>query len=408
VPSLKAADQWWCEKTNKRRLNDNSPKAYDWVEPFMSRQFVQTLRLPALLERGPNGMDSVQKAVRALVRAKRKEKAACHDLLRELYGAAVLAHLFQSLKTSLTGQWRMAEYVGINDLKSLQIEYSHLGYRHIDTLGKTDIKWLVEVFGELAAHRSLASDHAHIRENAISRFCWEDLNRSNATATAIGRARTSMQDWLNERLKTEIGYDKEWQQRVSSQNERQSGLFDALEAAWAATTGTFIVADLETTGLDAVNDEILEFGAIRVSGSGQVEADFSMLVRTARPVPAPITRLTGISEELISIEGRPVREALDAFISFGPYPVFFHNAPFDVWFLQKAAAGNGREIENKVFDTLPLARCAWPNLDSYKLNSLAEHVGASVMPDHRALADVRATLSVLLAARPMELIMEKA
>lgn len=76
--------------------------------------------------------------------------------------------------------------------------------------------------------------------------------------------------------------------------------------------------------MDAANDEILEFGAVPVSASGQVEDEFSMLVRTARPVPPTITRLTGISEELASIEGRPLREAMGAFISFtalwGSYP----------------------------------------------------------------------------------------
>jgi DNA polymerase-3 subunit epsilon len=400
LPALKSADQWWSEKANKRRLGDNSPKAYEWLEPFVSREFIQTLQVPTVLERGPGAIDQALKAIRVLIRARRKEKAPFDDLLKELYGAAVLSHLFLSLKTSFTGHWRMTEYVNINDVKGLRIDYSQLGYQCIETLGKTDVKWLVEVFGEPAEHQSLASYRPDIRQNAISRLCWEDLNRSNEAAQAVSSPRTSMQEWINGRLKSEIGYYKEWQERVATQKERQAELTDSLDASWAAAKGTLIVADLETTGLDAEQNEILEFGAVRVSPAGEIEAEFSMLVRINSPVPANITCLTGITQELVNREGLPLEDAMKAFVVFvGSYPVFFHNAPFDVRFLQKAALASRMRVSNIVHDTLPLARCAWPLLESYKLRSLAEHVGASVTPEHRALADVRATLAVLLAAR---------
>jgi DNA polymerase-3 subunit epsilon len=400
LPALKTADQWWSEKTNKRRLSDNSPKAYEWLEPFVSRDFLQTLQVPSVLERGPGAIDQALKAIRVLIRARRKEKAPFDDLLRELYGAAVLSHLFLSLKTSFAGSWRMTEYVDVNDFKGLRIDYFQLGYQCLETLGKTDVKWLVEVFGEPAEHQSLGSYSPHIRQNAIRRLCWEELNRSNETSEALGLPRKSMQEWINERLKSEIGYYKEWQERVSAQNERQAELSDALDASWAAAKGALIVADLETTGLDAEKDEILEFGAIRVSPAGQIESEFSMLVRVNASIPPNITRLTGITQELVNQEGQPLSVAMEAFLAFiETYPVFFHNAPFDVRFLQKASLTSKQKVKNIVFDSLPMARCTWPFLESYKLSSLAEHVGAQVMPQHRALADVRATLAVLLAAR---------
>ena len=77
---------------------------------------------------------------------------------------------------------------------------------------------------------------------------------------------------------------------------------------------------------------------------------------------------------------------------------FFHNAPFDQGFIKKAASQAKVKFVNPVHDTLPLARQAWPSLTSYKLATLAQHVGASV-PTHRALEDAKATLAVLLAAR---------
>jgi len=82
----------------------------------------------------------------------------------------------------------------------------------------------------------------------------------------------------------------------------------------------------------------------------------------------------------------------------GTHPVFFHNAPFDESFIKKAAIQANLKWANQVHDTLPMARQAWPSLDSYKLSILAEHVGVKE-PKHRALEDAKAALAVLLAAR---------
>ena len=90
---------------------------------------------------------------------------------------------------------------------------------------------------------------------------------------------------------------------------------------------------------------------------------------------------------------------MKAFAAFvGAHPVFFHNAPFDQGFIKKAASQAKVKFVNPVHDTLPLARQAWPSLGTYKLATLAQHVGAPVTT-HRALADAKAALAVLLAAR---------
>jgi len=71
-------------------------------------------------------------------------------------------------------------------------------------------------------------------------------------------------------------------------------------------------------------------------------------------------------------------------------------------FLKAAVSVTGVKFASPVHDTLPMARAAWPTLGSYKLSLLAEHVGAPA-PTHRALADVRTTLAVLLSAGRKEL-----
>jgi DNA polymerase III subunit epsilon len=88
-----------------------------------------------------------------------------------------------------------------------------------------------------------------------------------------------------------------------------------------------------------------------------------------------------------------------AFLAFvESRPVFFHNAPFDQGFMKSAGTEARLKFANPVHDTLLLARAAWPSLGTYKLVALAEHIGATA-PTHRALADAKAALAVLLAAR---------
>jgi DNA polymerase-3 subunit epsilon len=207
-----------------------------------------------------------------------------------------------------------------------------------------------------------------------------------------------MQDWLNELVKRNIGYHKEWQERVGARQAYLDDQRKVLDAAWAATGQPYVVADLETTGLNSVTDEVLEFAAVRVTPEGMVVAEFSALVRVAR-IPAEVLKLTGITQELVDREGQPLVTAMATFGKFiAGHPVFFHNAPFDQGFLKSATARSRVKLETQVHDVLPLARQAWPSLGTYKLAALAEYVGAPT-PTHRALADAKAALAVLIAAR---------
>ena len=159
------------------------------------------------------------------------------------------------------------------------------------------------------------------------------------------------------------------------------------------------MADLETTGLNAGVDEVLELAAVRVAADGTIVGEFAMLVRPSVRVPTFIAGLTGITQDAVDREGRSLAEAMKAFTAFvGAHPVFFHNAPFDQGFIKAATDRIGVKFSNPVHDTLPLARQAWPSLDTHKLSALAEHVGAQGGA-HRALADSKTALAVLLAAR---------
>lgn len=397
--ALKTADQWWNEDTHKRRRREGSEKAYAWLLPFVSVEVAKLEPLQAAQEWGPHGARAIAKELRALIRERRKAKEPYRDLLRALYGACVAADLSASLKFEGTQPHYMARFVDINEFLSVEIDYRTMGYQCNESLSKTDVKWLIEAFGEPAEHQSFDALWPHIRRNAVARYCWGELRSFNDAAKSLGLPQKTMQEWLDEVVRRNIGYFKEWQDRVAARKVYLTELATVLDAAWAATRQPFIVADLETTGLNAETDEVLEFAAVQVTPDGGIAGEFSTLVRASRRVPAEITRLTGITQAAIDREGCPPPDAMKAFAAFvGALPVFFHNAPFDQGFIKKAASQAKVKFVNPVHDTLPLARQAWPSLVTYKLAALAQHVGAP-MPTHRALADAKAALAVLLAAR---------
>ncbi|MEO5653652.1 MAG: DEDD exonuclease domain-containing protein [Marmoricola sp.] len=161
---------------------------------------------------------------------------------------------------------------------------------------------------------------------------------------------------------------------------------------------TFCVVDLETTGGSAkAGSRITEIGAVKVRG-GEVLGEFQTLVNPHTEIPAFIAVLTGITNTMVA--GSPsIDSALPAFLEFATGCVLVaHNAPFDVGFLKHYAEQQGRPWPRfEVLDTAKLARRVITRDDApnCKLSSLALAFGSTTTPNHRALADARATVDVL-------------
>jgi DNA polymerase-3 subunit epsilon len=397
--TLKTSDQWWEEDSHQRRSRAGSDKAYAWLLPFMPLEVARLEQVQKASKWGPPCAVAIAKELRALIRDRRKAKQPHDALLRALYGTCVMADLSASLAFEGSQPRVLSKFVSLEELQSISCDFQVMGHECIESIGKTDAKWLVEAFGAPAEHQSFDAAYPHVRRNAIARYCWHEVQQLNEFTKALGRPQKGMQEWLHELVKRNIGYDKEWQERVAARAERLTEQSTGVADAWAATNQPFVVADLETTGLNAVTDEILEFAAVIVDPGGTVTAEFSVLVQAKQPVPAAITRLTGITQADVDDKGVPLAAAFAQFLAFiGGRPLFFHNAPFDIGFLKQATVLTKKKFASTVHDTLPMARAAWPALGSYRLSVLAEHVGAAAS-SHRGLADVKATLSVLLAAR---------
>jgi DNA polymerase III subunit epsilon len=175
----------------------------------------------------------------------------------------------------------------------------------------------------------------------------------------------------------------------------RQGTFDELGTPLREVT--FVVVDLETTGGSAADCEITEVGAVKVRG-GEVLGELQTLVRPGAAIPAFISVLTGITDSMVATAPR-IEAVLPAFLEFARGSVLVaHNAPFDMGFLRVAAARSGIEWPAwGVLDTARLARrvLTRDEVPNCKLATLARHFRATTSPEHRALADARATVDVL-------------
>lgn len=159
---------------------------------------------------------------------------------------------------------------------------------------------------------------------------------------------------------------------------------------------TFVVVDLETTG-GGDDAKITEIGAVKVRG-GQVLGEFQTLVNPQDHIPALIAVLTGITNQLVA-DAPIIRQALPPFLEFARGSVLVaHNAGFDIGFLKRNCAQLDLAWPAPaVIDTVALARQVLlrDEVPNCKLSTLAAHFRAETTPNHRALSDARATVSVL-------------
>ena len=159
---------------------------------------------------------------------------------------------------------------------------------------------------------------------------------------------------------------------------------------------TFVVFDIETTGLSKETESITEIGAVKVV-DGKIIDRFSTFVNPERPIPAEITKLTGITNEMVA-DAPVITEILPRFLEFCQDAVLVaHNANFDTGFIRLNAERKcGIEVKNTGLDTVELSRSLLPELKKHKLDIVCEQLGVSLEGHHRAVNDAEATAEVFL------------
>lgn len=160
---------------------------------------------------------------------------------------------------------------------------------------------------------------------------------------------------------------------------------------------SFVVLDVETTGLSPVKDKIIEVGCILVENSKETKR-FSKLILIDEMIPQKITGLTGITNEMLISQGESIENVLQELLLFiGDFPIVCHNAAFDINFLQTALRKEKLQVlRNKVIDTLPIVRRKLDGLPNYKLPEVAKSFDMDVSNTHRALSDCELLFRILL------------
>ncbi|WP_251549148.1 PolC-type DNA polymerase III [Neobacillus muris] len=159
---------------------------------------------------------------------------------------------------------------------------------------------------------------------------------------------------------------------------------------------TFVVFDVETTGLSAVFDTIIELAAVKVKG-GEIIDRFESFANPHHRLSATTINLTGITDDMVQT-APDVPEVLQRFHDWAEDAVLVaHNASFDMGFLNVGYKNMGLDkAKNPVIDTLELGRFLYPELKNHRLNTLAKKFDIELTQHHRAIYDAEATGYLLM------------
>lgn len=161
----------------------------------------------------------------------------------------------------------------------------------------------------------------------------------------------------------------------------------------ASFTEEFVVFDIETTGLSAITDKIIEIGAVRCRGEEIIER-FDILVNPHMPLPLKITELTSITDDMLA-DAPDIDSAVKMFMDFaGDSMLVAHNAAFDTAFIRKACSDCGLEFSNTYLDTLGLSRYVNTDLKRHTLEALKQYYNLEDFRHHRACDDAEITAKI--------------
>ena len=157
----------------------------------------------------------------------------------------------------------------------------------------------------------------------------------------------------------------------------------------------YVVFDIETTGLSAEKNKIIEIGAVKVI-DGKIVEKFSQFVNPKVPIPFEIEQLTSIKDEMV-MDAPTIEEVLPRFMEFCKDAVMVaHNADFDMSFIKKNCDLQNITYDFTIADTVALARFLMPQLNRYKLDTIAKALNVSLENHHRAVDDAGCTAEIFV------------
>ena len=152
----------------------------------------------------------------------------------------------------------------------------------------------------------------------------------------------------------------------------------------------YVSVDLEMSGLNPREDRIIEIGAVKVK-NGEIADTFFRLVNPHRKLDAEISKLTGLTDEMLK-DGAEDWDAVRDFMAFASdLPLVGHHIVSDVSFLKTCAVNHKAVFSNFVVDTLGVARKLLPSEQKKNLKALCDYAGIETSDVHRAVKDAECT-----------------
>jgi DNA helicase II / ATP-dependent DNA helicase PcrA len=179
---------------------------------------------------------------------------------------------------------------------------------------------------------------------------------------------------------------------VLSYGEKYSLLINEFEK------DNIIVFDVESTGVDVTEDEIIQIAAVKINKSGQVIDKFERFLRNNKSVKAS-EHVHGFSDEYLREKGEDKSNVLKEFVKFSEGAVIVgHNVQYDINILtsELERAGLGQVKFKAFYDTLDIYRRFYPNLPNHKLQTLSKLFETENKPSHNAMDDILATKDLLV------------
>lgn len=160
-------------------------------------------------------------------------------------------------------------------------------------------------------------------------------------------------------------------------------------------SATYVVFDIETTGLSITNSKITELAAVKMH-EGKEIGRYATFVNPHEKIPYHIQQLTNITDEMVK-DAPDLEPVLKEFVEFiGDGVLVAHNARFDVGFIQASLKQYGMpQLDNPALDTLELARLLHPGMKNHRLNTLADKYKVLLESHHRAIDDTVALAGIL-------------
>ena len=154
---------------------------------------------------------------------------------------------------------------------------------------------------------------------------------------------------------------------------------------------TYVVFDVETTGLSAIYNDLIQVAASKMY-KGNIVAEFDEFINPGHPLSAFTTELTGITDDHVK-NAKPLVQVLKEFQEFCKDTVLVaHNATFDVGFMNANYERHGLpKITQPVIDTLEFARNLYPEYKRHGLGPLTKRFGVALEHHHMANYDAEAT-----------------